>query len=81
MQMQEQVYGAIQARLKRLCASEYRQAPKKRNGKLKAPLSYSGEVTRLLELSSKVLDSTPKAAETIMAEITTGAIQHKFLEA
>tara|TARA_R100000655_G_scaffold35713_2_gene69430 strand:+ start:9211 stop:9462 length:252 start_codon:yes stop_codon:yes gene_type:complete len=79
--MNNQVYDMIQARLKRICASEYEQAPKTRKGKLKSPLQYSETVEQLIELSSAVLDMSAKDAEHVCYEITHGSIQDAFLRA
>ena len=81
MKIQDQVYGAIQAKLARLCASEYRShAAKHKNRKKLPPLTYGAEVKRLLELSSEVLGATSDEAEGIMVEVTSGAIDYAVLK-
>jgi len=79
--MNIQVYDMIQARLKKICASEYDKTPKTRKGKLKGPLQYSETVGQLIELSSAVLDMSAKDAEHVAHEITHGSIQDAFLRA
>ena len=78
--MNNQVYYQIQARLKRICASEYNAAPKTRKGYLKKPLQYSETVEQLVELSSAVLGMSAKEAEGVSHEITHGEFQHVFLQ-
>jgi hypothetical protein len=81
MNIQSHVYDQIQARLKRICASEYNSAPKTRKGYLKRPLQYSETVGRLVKLSSAVLDMNAKDAEHVSYEITHGETQNAFLQA
>ena len=79
MDIQSQVYGAAQAKLARLCSAEWHHAKKNKRGRLMAPLTYSAEVERLIEISSEVLSATSEEAEELMAEMTYGAIQAKVL--
>jgi len=79
--IQDQVYTQIQARLARICSSEWEAAPKTKRGKLKRPLQYSETVDRLIELSSQVLSANDREAEAISFEVTNGSVQHAFLNA
>ena len=79
MKLQDQVYNQIQSRISRICRASYIAAPKRRDGRLKQPLTYPVEVDRLLELQQELL-THPESAERIHAEITTGEIQYKFLQ-
>ena len=79
--IQDQIYSQIQARLARICSSEWEAAPKTKRGKLKRPLQYSETVDRLIELSSQVLSASDREAEAISAEVTNGSVQHAFLNA
>ena len=76
-----QVYNAIEARLQRICKAEFAAAHKSVNGRLRKPLTYSQEVFTLVELLSQVVDASASECESIMATITGGAIQDKFLKA
>jgi hypothetical protein len=79
--IQDQIYSQIQARLARICSSEWDAAPKTKRGKLKRPLQYSETVDRLIELSSQVLSASDREAEAISFEVTNGSVQHAFLNA
>ena len=79
--IQDQVYSQIQARLARICSSEWEAAPKTKRGKLKRPLQYSATVDRLIELSSQVISASTSEAEAISAEVTNGSLQNAFLKA
>ena len=81
MSIQDQVYKQIQDRLKTICASEYKQAPKNPNGRLKRPLQYSAIVEELIALSSAVLGMNDREAESVCHEITHGELQEAFLKA
>lgn len=78
--IQDQTYKAIQSKLARLCAFEYAQAPKKKNGKLKKPLTYSADVMLLLDYSKQILNASNEDAERIMSEITQGSIEYAVLK-
>ena len=78
MSIQNQVYGQIQARLKRICASEYNAALKTRKGYLEKPLQYSETVEQLIKLASAVLDMSARDAEHVSYEITHGEFQNAF---
>jgi len=79
MNIQDQVYKLIQARLKRICFNTWTNAKKNRKGRLMGPLTYPAEVDRLIELSSEVLDVDRDQAEAIASEVTTGSIQNAYV--
>ena len=78
MTAQSQVYDMIQARIARICASEYCNALGKRK-RARLPVVYSETVHDLVKLSSDVLGMSASDAEGVAAQITTGEIQERFL--
>ncbi len=68
---------AIESRLHRICHKEWKahQSSKRK----RQPLTYSASVTDLLAVRQRLYAG--ESPEYIMAEITTGQIQHDFLSA
>ena len=77
MTVQEQVYDMIQARIARICASEYGNALGKRR-RARSPIVYSETVHNLVRLSGDVLSMSASDAEGVAAQITTGEIQERL---
>jgi len=78
MSIQEHVYNAAQAKLARLCHSQWLKAKKNRSGRLLKPLQYCEEVSRLIEISNASLEATDDKAEGFMSEMTTGGIHARL---
>ena len=79
MNIQDQVYNLIQARLKRICFDTWTKAKKNRKGRLLGPLTYPADVDRLIELSHQILDMDQDQAEAIASEVTNGSIQNAYV--
>jgi hypothetical protein len=72
----EHVNQAIESRLMRICHAEWLAHSQGKNRK--RPLTYSCAVQDLLSCRQRLLGG--ESAESIMAEITGGEIQHVFLK-
>ena len=75
--IQEQVYDMIQARIARICASEYGNALGK-SKRARLPIAYSETVHDLVKLSSDVLSMSASDAEGVAAQITHRRIDPKI---
>lgn len=81
MNIQDQTYFAIQARLERICRAEYNMVPKRHDGRPKKTITYPAIVDDLIKLSSRALEADDAECEAIFATITQGEIQDAYLKA